>query len=213
MLLWGPAPSSRVTFPAAPRSLGCRPDSSSARNPNLPMHIALDGHTIGTQLAGNVTYASKIMESLAAIDRQNRYTLYVWLPEAEERYRDRWPNVEVHRLVMGGRVARQLFSFKRILNEHKPDIFFVQFNAPPRLPCKVVNTVHDLAFEHYPETFRWHESFRMKVSIRRAARDAAHIITPSEASRQDVVRTYGMPGEKITAIPLAASEEFSPNVD
>src|SRR5437763_8190857 len=104
------------------------------------MHIALDGHTIGTQLAGNVTYASKIMESLAAIDQRNRYTLYVWLAEAEERYRGRWPNVEVHRLVMGGRVARQLFSFKRILSEHKPDIFFVQFNAPPRLACKVVNT-------------------------------------------------------------------------
>src|SRR3954451_20103292 len=104
------------------------------------MHIAIDGHTIGTQLAGNVTYASQITESLAAIDQTNQYTLYVTLPEAEERYRDLWPNVRVHRLVMGGRVARQLFSFKGILTEHGPDIFFVQFNAPPRLPCKVVNT-------------------------------------------------------------------------
>ncbi|HEY2846662.1 MAG TPA: glycosyltransferase family 1 protein [Pyrinomonadaceae bacterium] len=177
------------------------------------MHIAIDGHTIGTQLAGNVTYASQITESLAAIDQQNDYTLYVTLPEAEEQYRDRWPNVHVHRLVMGGRVARQLFSFRGILNEHRPDIFFVQFNAPGRLPCKVVNTVHDLAFEHYPETFRWHEAFRMRVSIRRAAREAAHIITPSEASREDVVGTYRIPAEKITAIPLAASGDFRPDIE
>ncbi|MBV9242343.1 MAG: hypothetical protein JO314_10075, partial [Acidobacteria bacterium] len=134
------------------------------------MHIAIDGHTIGTQLAGNVTYASKITEALATIDADNLYTLYVANVDAENQFKGRWPNVKVHRLAMGGRIARQLFSFKSILNKHRPDIFFVQFNAPPRLRCKLVNTIHDISFEHRPDTFRWHEAFRMKVSIRRAAR-------------------------------------------
>jgi len=177
------------------------------------MHIAVDGHTIGTQLAGNVTYAKNMIEALAAIDKKNRYTLYVTLLDTERLYRDRWPNVSVHRVEMGGRIARQMFSFRQVLNEHRPDIFFVQFNAPWRVPCRVVNAIHDLSFVHYPETFRWYEAARMKLTTRRSATAAAHVITPSESSRQDVVDTYKLPAEKVTAIPLAASDKFRSDID
>ncbi len=169
------------------------------------MHIALDGHTIGTQLAGNVTYITSLLEGLASIDQENRYTLYVFRKDAEERYRDRWPNVNVRRLdIGGGRVARYLWSFRRPLREDRPDIFFAQFNSPMGLDCKLVTAIHDLSFEHLPETFRWHEAPRMRLAIWRSAVRSDHIVTCSEYSRQDILHTYTLLESRVTTIPLAA---------
>ncbi len=39
------------------------------------MRVAIDAHTVGTQLAGNVTYITNMIESLAEIDQKNEYTL------------------------------------------------------------------------------------------------------------------------------------------
>jgi len=81
---------------------------------------------------------------------------------------------------------------------------FAQFNAPTRLDCKLVTAIHDLSFEHLPETFRWHEAPRMRFAIRRTARRSDHIVTCSEYSRDDILRTYRLPESRVTTIPLAA---------
>jgi len=178
------------------------------------MHIAIDGHTIGTQLAGNVTYITGLLEGLASIDKENHYTLYVFREDAEQRYRGRWPNVNVRRLNTGrGRIARYLWSFREPLREDKPDIFFAQFNAPPRIKCKLVTAIHDLSFEHLPETFRWHEAARMRFAIRRTAVRSDHIVACSEYSRQDVLQTYSLPQDRVTAIHLAAAPSLRSEMD
>ena len=61
------------------------------------MHIAIDAHSVGTGLAGNETYAANLVEALAEVDRENRYTVYVTRAEAERRFGGRWPNVSVRR--------------------------------------------------------------------------------------------------------------------
>jgi glycosyltransferase involved in cell wall biosynthesis len=178
------------------------------------MHIAIDGHTIGTQLAGNVTYITSLIEGLASIDQENRYTLYVFREDAAERYRDRWANVTVRRLDVGSsRLARYLWSFRNALKNDHPDIFFAQFNAPRGVKCKLVTAIHDLSFEHLPETFRWHEAPRMKLAIRRTARQSDHIVACSEYSRQDILRTYGIPETRVTTIHLAAPEFIKRETD
>ena len=147
-----------------------------------------------------------MIEGLASIDTENRYTLYVSREDAEERYRGRWPNVSVKRLNAGStRIARYLWSFRKPLREDKPDIFFAQFNSPPGIKCKLVTAIHDLSFEHLPETFRWHEAPRMKFAIRRAAMRSDHIVACSDYSRQDILQTYSLPQDRVTAIHLAAA--------
>jgi len=59
------------------------------------VHIAIDAHSVGTQLGGNETYAINLIEALAEIDRENQYTLYVTKQQALERFADRWPNFAV----------------------------------------------------------------------------------------------------------------------
>ena len=174
------------------------------------MRVAIDAHTVGTQLAGNVTYITNMIASLAEIDQRNEYTLYVMEPHAIEIYQGRWSNFTVRRFRHRSRILRYFYSFSSQLRLHPADIFFCQFNAPPFCPAKIVTAIHDLAFEHLPETFNKRSSAQMKVTIRRTARKAKHIITCSEYSRNDVIETYGILPEKVTNVYLAANDSYKP---
>ena len=174
------------------------------------MHIAIDAHAVGTGLAGNETYIRNLVEALAAIDARNRYTLYVTKRGAADSLAGRWPNFEVRRTLPHTPLVRIPFTFEVELRRRPVDLLHVQFTAPPFAPCPVVATVHDLAFEHIPETFNRRSWMQLRLTVRRTARRAAHIITPSEYVRRDVMETYGVPAERITVTPEAAAPHFRP---
>ena len=174
------------------------------------MHIAIDAHSIGTGLAGNETYAANLIDALASIDRRNRYTLYVTKQAAIERYEGRWPNFEVRRTLPHSPIVRIPVTLSAELRRRPVDLLHVQYTAPPFAPCPVVTTIHDLAFEHIPETFKRRSWMQLRLTVRRTARAAAHIITVSEYSKRDIVETYGVAPERVTVTPEAAAPHFSP---
>jgi len=96
------------------------------------------------------------------------------------------------------------------LRRHPVDLLHVQYTAPPFAPCPVVTTIHDLAFEHLPETFNRRSWMQLRLTVRRTARRAAHIITVSDYSRGDISRTYGIDPDRITVTPEAAPPHFAP---
>ncbi|MCA1850061.1 MAG: glycosyltransferase family 4 protein, partial [Acidobacteria bacterium] len=87
------------------------------------------------------------------------------------------------------------------------------YTAPPLAPCPVVATIHDLSFEHLPETFKRRSRMQMRLTVRRTARHAAQIIVPSEHTRRDIIETYRIPPERVSLIPLAAAPRFAPIKD
>jgi glycosyltransferase involved in cell wall biosynthesis len=174
------------------------------------LHIAIDAHSVGAELGGNESYAVNLIEGLARIDQTNLYTLYVTKPAAIERFADRWPNFEVRRTLPHTPLVRIPLTLSRELRRHPVDLLHVQYTAPPFAPCPIVTTIHDLAFEHLPETFNRRSWMQMRLTVRRTARRAAHIITVSDYSRDDIIRTYKLPPERITVTPEAAAESFSP---
>jgi glycosyltransferase involved in cell wall biosynthesis len=178
------------------------------------LHIAIDAHSVGTGLAGNETYAANLVEALAEVDTANRYTLYVTRREAAERYRGRWPHVRVRRTLPHTPLVRiPLTMAAELLRRPRPDLLHVQFTAPPFAPCPVVATIHDLSFEHLPETFKRRSRAQLRLTVRRTARTAAHIITMSEFTRRDLVETYGVAPDRITVTPGAAPPHFRPASD
>jgi len=177
------------------------------------LHIAIDAHSVGTGLGGNETYAASLIEALAEIDRDNRYTLYVTKKAAVERFANRWPNVSLRLTLPHTPLVRIPLTLTVELRRRPVDILHVQYTAPPFTPCPVVNTIHDLSFEHLPETFKRRSWRQMRLTIRRSAQTAAHIITDSNYSRDDIVKTYGLDPDGVTATPLAASNRFHPVTD
>ncbi len=174
------------------------------------MRIAIDAHSVGAGLAGNESYATNLIEALAEIDQVNDYTLYVTKRQAVERFSNRWQNFVVRQTVPHTPLIRIPLSLSKELRQHPVDVLHVQFTAPPFAPCRVVCTIHDLAFEHLPETFKRRSWMQLRVTVRQTAKKAARIITLSEYSRQDIAETYGIPAEQITVTHGAAPAHFEP---
>jgi glycosyltransferase involved in cell wall biosynthesis len=174
------------------------------------VHIAIDAHSVGTGLAGNETYAANLVEALAEVDRENRYTVYVTREEAAARFGGRWPNVGVRRTLPHTPLVRIPLTLSAELRRRPVDLLHVQYTAPPFAPCPVVATIHDLSFEHLPETFKRRSRVQLRLTVRATARRAAHVIAPSEHTRRDLLETYGLDPARVTAIPLAVAPHFRP---
>ncbi len=177
---------------------------------NAILHIAIDAHSVGAELGGNESYATNLIEALAEIDQTNLYTLYVTKPAALDRFANRWPNFEVKQTLPHTPLVRIPLTLSRELRLNPVDVLHVQYTAPPFAPCPVVATIHDLAFEHLPETFNRRSWMQLRLTVRRTARRAAQIITVSEFSRSDIGRTYGIPPDRITVTPEAAPPSLLP---
>lgn len=174
------------------------------------MRIAIDAHSVGTGLGGNETYATNLIEALADIDSSNQYTLYVTTREASERFSNRWPNFIVRSTRPHTPLIRIPLTLSAEIRRRPVDVLHVQYTAPPLVPCPVVTTIHDLAFEHLPETFKRRSWMQMRLTVRHTAKTAAHIITVSDYSRQDIIETYKISPARITVTPEAAPAVFTP---
>jgi len=81
---------------------------------------------------------------------------------------------------------------------HAPNCFL-----PLARPCPGVVTIHDLAFEAFPEDFAPRTRWKYATFTPAAARSAERVIVPSSFTRDDVVRRYGAAPEKVRVIPEA----------
>jgi glycosyltransferase involved in cell wall biosynthesis len=73
-----------------------------------------------------------------------------------------------------------------------------------------VTVFHDLAFVHYPEnmdrlTQRYYQFFTPRF-----AQASEQLVAVSEATRQDIIGTYGVPAEKISLVYNATDALFQP---
>ncbi len=177
------------------------------------MHIGIDAHAIGAQQGGNETYIRGLIRALAKLDDQNRYTIYLAEAEAAAQWQDgfarRHANFEIRLLPKPTPLVRVPVFLSYELRQHPVDVLHVQYTAPPFCPVPVVATIHDLAFEHMPETFTRRGSFQLKLTVRRTAQRAARIATVSEYSRWDLLRTYRLAPEKVAVTYNGVESHFT----
>jgi len=81
---------------------------------------------------------------------------------------------------------------------HAPNCFL-----PLRRSCPGVVTIHDLAFERYPEDFSKRTGAKYRFFTPRAARSAERVICVSRFTADDVVTRYGVDERKVRVIPNA----------
>ncbi|OGS37373.1 MAG: hypothetical protein A2293_07820 [Elusimicrobia bacterium RIFOXYB2_FULL_49_7] len=91
-----------------------------------------------------------------------------------------------------------------ILHKLKPDIYHAPCNTG--LPIfkvghtKYMVTLHDLIIEYFPESYRPLSRLKWKIQLPYNIRNADHIITVSNFSRQLLINRYKIPPTKISAI-------------
>lgn len=105
-------------------------------------------------------------------------------------------------------------SVKRALKKYKADIFFSP-DGYLSLTSDVtqVAVIHDLNFIHNPDDLKPAMRRYYLSQFPKFAKKAAHIITVSEYSKQDICKQYGLSENKVTTIWNGASEVFKPLAD
>ena len=94
----------------------------------------------------------------------------------------------------------------------KLDLFYAPDFLLPPLPRSVhtLVTVHDLSFMRHPETFPPQLHAYLTTTVPRSVRRADHILTDSRWTREDVIELLDIDPERVTALHLGVSGDFTP---
>ncbi len=85
--------------------------------------------------------------------------------------------------------------------KNKPDVFFSPGHYAPRFsPVPRVISIMDLAFFHFPEYFTKKDLIQLHNWTKYSVKAAKKIITISEATKNDIIKLYSVPEEKIEVI-------------
>lgn len=84
---------------------------------------------------------------------------------------------------------------------------FFNYIVPPRVSGKVVVTVYDLTYLHFPETMDARNLSRIQRDIAYSLERGDRIITISEFSKNEITSLLGVPEGKISVVYSAAATE------
>ncbi|NUM25302.1 MAG: glycosyltransferase family 4 protein [Candidatus Buchananbacteria bacterium] len=167
------------------------------------------------QYSGISEYTYNLLKALFKIDQENQYFLFynsskpVKMPEFDS------PRVFYKAFNYPNKLFNLSLRFLKIAEIDKlvggVDVFLIPSFLFSNLSkdCRKILIVHDLSFELYPEFFTfkkqlWHHL----IEPRRITNTADSIIAISENTKQDVVKIYQTPPEKIDVIYNGISDMF-----
>lgn len=115
--------------------------------------------------------------------------------------------------------ARHPLSFKywydvkasKAVKKWKADVWFQPYgfcSLTSRIPQVLM--IHDLAFLHYPKYISWYQRAYYRWFTPAFIRKAKKLITVSEFSKNDIVKSYRTSNDHIQVIPGAARTAFQP---
>ncbi len=96
-----------------------------------------------------------------------------------------------------------------LLKKYKADVFLSPdgwLNLTSSLPS--VQVIHDLNFEYYPHDIPFLTRMYYTTLFPRYARRATRIATVSNYSKEDIIKTYGIPSQKIDVTPNGCNPDY-----
>jgi glycosyltransferase involved in cell wall biosynthesis len=170
------------------------------------MRFSVDAHAIGCHLTGNEVYIRNLLNQFARLDGENEYVTYLSKPFAEVDV----PEGFLRRQVSANPFKRLGYDLPRRLREDRPDLLHVQYTGPLSCSVPLVVSVHDVSYLEHPQYFKRSRAIQLKHTVKRTIHAAARILTPSEFSRDAILRHYQIDERKVVVIPNAASSVFRP---
>ncbi|MCB0636250.1 MAG: glycosyltransferase family 4 protein, partial [Lewinella sp.] len=176
--------------------------------------IGFDAKRLFNNFTGLGNYSRTLLKNLADYYPDNAYFLYTPKVQRndETHYFLNSPMYSVREPKTGQRL---LWRSRRILNALRSDRIDLYHGLSHELPLGITSsgipaivTIHDLIFKHYPEQYGLLDRQLYDFKFRYACERADHIIAISESTRQDIIKFYDIPPEKITVIYQSCHERF-----
>lgn len=167
-----------------------------------PLHIGIDGRELIGQPTGVGRYLERVLDCWRRTPGWP-HRLTVFLHGDPPSVLAGAPGIEWHvdRARHGGTVWEQTRLPRALARTGVDVLFAVGYTAPIRVRCPFVVVIHDVSFVTHPEWFPWREGLRRRWFTRRAARRARTILTVSNFSADEIVRTLGTSRSKIRLAP------------
>jgi glycosyltransferase involved in cell wall biosynthesis len=103
--------------------------------------------------------------------------------------------------VLDSRRLWTLFKLSREMKKNPPDVLFVPSHVLPlSLPKKSVITIHDVAFKYLRKSYSFFQYHYLNWSTKFAVKKATKIIVPSLSTKNDLIKFFKCPEDKITVI-------------
>lgn len=170
--------------------------------------IGIDASRTGVdQETGTERYSRRIIEAILHAGAEHDFRLYL------NRRQPLSLPVRANTIQRTIPFAR-LWTHLRLSMEiimHPVDALFVPAHViPPVHPRASVVTIHDLGYLHEPESHRGAARRYLDLSTRWSCHQASHIIAVSNATRDDLIREYGVSASKISVIYHGIDDTFRP---
>jgi glycosyltransferase involved in cell wall biosynthesis len=166
-------------------------------------------------VGGTEIYLRNLLAALARNRRGHEFAVFL----NRETALDLVPSQSNFRAIQTGiaatfrprRIVYEQTLLGRAVRAAEVDVLFNPgFTAPLFPHCPNVTIIHDLQHHHHPEFFKRSDLLAWRFLVWASAKRSKHILTVSEASREDIHATYGVPFARIhTAEPGVEPEFFS----
>jgi len=173
------------------------------------MKIGIDARTLYKPSGGVGTYLKNLLAELGSLDQENQYVLFFDAAPPGDLDPVNFTRRTLH-LPFGQNLTT--WNTFRLLPElwlRPVDLFHFPFYTMPLVkPGKSVVTIHDLTYKLHPEWFNWKAWLTFRPFSYRAAKAADRILTVSYTSREDILRSYRLPEQKVVVTYHGVSEHF-----
>lgn len=164
------------------------------------MHIGIEAERANQiQKTGVEHYAQQLILHLAQLNTEDIYTLYL-RTEPQQWIRDLPKNFQYKVMPFPKFWTQIRLSWEMLW--HPPDLLFIPASAMPFVhPKRCVTTIHDTAWVNYPEAFTPSMRRYLHWSTKFAVKTASKVIAVSGSTKQDLVKYYSVPVEKVITVP------------
>lgn len=120
---------------------------------------------------------------------------------------------ELDAIVIGTHVGHlwEQYDLPKWLKSNGSPLLINLANTAPLFYSNKISTIHDIAFEVYPQTFSKIFLLYYKFLIPRIARTSKKLITVSEFSKKELIKYYDLSSDLIEVIYNSVSKTFSAN--
>ncbi len=179
------------------------------------MIIGIDGNEANVSMRVGISeYAYWLLYYFAKFatekkESQVKFTVYLKnkpfqsLPSQEERWQ--------YNVFGPKKLWSQLaLPFHLFVDKPRPDVFFSPGHYTPRFSSiPTVVSVMDISYLYFPDMFKKTDLFQLRRWTGYSVRKASRVLTISDSSKDDIIREYKIPANKVITIHPGVKETVS----
>ena len=180
------------------------------------MRIAIDGKRYYLNSSGLGRYSRSLIDQLISIGDEENLEIILYRPKGKVKFE---PKSKSHLTEITadyffpGHIGNAIWRFTKLpslINNSGYDLFHGPSHVlPGKLKCPSVVTMLDLIFIRYPNYFKAWDRNYYRISFKKSAQLADHIISISEATKADLINFFGIKEDKISVIYPGFDAVFS----